>query len=257
MEKIVKKPIFIVLLALFVFYILNMSVSSEIVQEKLNDKNVLIELFINAECTICPKAAFCLEDLAWSYESGKVILVEEHIWGDGYDSPETNERYNWYVEDGVKGTPDIFFNGLSERVQGLCCDCDDIEKHYLYCQSIIEKELAKTSPIDLIAEKSYFGNKIIIQGRLENISHELLQNLIIGGIIYFEGEESELFYLVKDVFDSQDIYQLAPLEEKKFNFVSKIELTKNDDNDNADKYHSVIFIQDKFNKEILQSLLIK
>jgi hypothetical protein len=183
--------------------------------------------------------------------------VEEHIWGDGYDSPETNERYNWYVEDGVKGTPDIFFNGLSERVQGLCCDCDDIEKHYLYYQSIIEKELAKTSPIDLIAEKSYFGNKIIIQGRLENISHKLLQNLIIGGIIYFEGEESELFYLVKDVFDSQDIYQLAPLEEKKFNFVSKIELTKNDDNDNADKYHSVIFIQDKFNKEILQSLLIK
>jgi hypothetical protein len=57
---------------------LNMSVSSEIVQEKLNDKNVLIELFINAECTICPKTAFCLEDLAWSYESGKVILVEEH-----------------------------------------------------------------------------------------------------------------------------------------------------------------------------------
>jgi hypothetical protein len=103
--------------------------------------------------------------------------VEEHIWGDGYDSPETNERYNWYVEDGVKGTPDIFFNGLAERVQGLCCDCDDIEKHYLYYQSIIEKELAKTSPIDL--------------------------------------------------------------------------------NDNADKYHSVIFIQDKFNKEILQSLLIK
>jgi hypothetical protein len=257
MEEIAKKPIFIVLLALFVFYLLNMSVSSEIVQEKLNDKNVLIELFINAECTICPKAAFCLEDLAWSYESGKVILVEEHIWGDGYDSPETNERYNWYVEGGVKGTPDIFFNGLSEHVQGLCCDCDDIEKHYLYCQSIIEKELAKTSPIDLSAEKSYFGNKIIVQGRLENISHELLKNLIVGGIIYFEGEESELFYLVKDVFDSQDIYQLAPMEEKKFNFISKIELTKNDDNDNADKYHSVIFIQDKFNKEILQSLLIK
>jgi hypothetical protein len=78
MEKIAKKSIFIVLLALFVFYLLNMSVSSEIVQGKLNDKNVLIELFINAECSTCLKVAFCLEDLAWSYESGKVILVEEH-----------------------------------------------------------------------------------------------------------------------------------------------------------------------------------
>lgn len=79
MEKIAKKSIFIILLALFVFYLLNMSVSSGTVQENLNGKNVLIELFINAECTICPKAAFCLEDLTWSYESGKVILVEEHI----------------------------------------------------------------------------------------------------------------------------------------------------------------------------------
>jgi hypothetical protein len=255
MGKIVKKSIFIVLLTLFVFYFLNMSVSSGIVQEKLNSKNVLIELFINAECTICPKAAFCLEDLAWSYESGKVILVEEHIWGDGYDIQDTNERYNWYVEGGDKGTPDIFFNGLSKRIQGLCCDCDDIEKHYLYCQSIIEKELTKTSPIDLSAEQSYLKNKIIIQGQIDNISQKPLQNLIISGIIYFEDEESEFFYLVKDIFDSQDINQLASLEEKKFNFISKIELTKNDDN--ADKYHSVIFIQDKFNKEILQSLLIK
>ena len=254
MKKIVKKSIFIVLLTLFVFYFLNISVSSGIVQEKLNDKNVLIELFINTECTICPKAAFCLEDLAWSYESGKVILVEEHIWGDGYDIPKTNERYNWYVEGGDKGTPDIFFNGLSKRVQGLCCGCDDTSKQILSCQSIIEKELAKTSPIDLSAEQSYLENKIIIQGQLKNISDKLLKNIIIGGIIYFEGEGSEFFYLVKDIFDSQDINQLAPLEEKKFNFTSKIELTEKD---NTDKYHNVIFIQDKLSKEILQSILIK
>ncbi len=253
MGKIVKKTIFIVLLTLFIFF-LNMSVGNGIVQEKLNDKHVLIELFINTKCTICPKAAFCLEDLAWSYEPGKVILVEEHIWGDSYDIPETNERYDWYVRDGVKGTPDIFFNGLSNRIQGLCCDCNDISKHILSCQSIIEKELTKTSPIDLSAEKSYFENKIIIQGRLENISQELLQNLIIGGIIYFEGEESEFFYLAKDIFDSQDINPLAYLEEKKFNFISKIEFCEKD---NADKYHIVIFVQDKLSKEILQSILIK
>lgn len=253
MGKIVKKTIFIVLLTLFIFF-LNMSVSNGIVQEKLNDKHVLIELFINTKCTICPKAAFCLEDLAWSYESGKVILVEEHIWGDSYDILETNERYNWYVEDGDKGTPDIFFNGLSNRVQGLCCDCDDISKHILSCQSIIEKELTKTSPLDLSAEQSYLENKIIIQGQLRNISQKPLQNLIIGGIIYFEGEESEFFYLTKDIFDSQDINQLAPLEEKKFNFISKIELSEKG---NADKYHSVIFVQDKLSKEILQSILIK
>lgn len=253
MGKIVKKSIFIVLLTLFIL-LLNMSVSNGIVHGKMNTKNVLIELFINTKCTICPKAAFCLEDLAWSYESGKVILVEEHIWEDGYDIPDTNERYNWYAEGGSMGTPDIFFNGLSKRVQGLCCDCNDISEHISSCQSIIEKELTKISPIDLSAEQSYLENKIFIQGRLENINQKPLQNLIIGGMIYFEGEESEFFYLVRDVFDSQDINQLAFLEEKKFNFISKIELSEKD---NTDKFHSVIFVQDKLSKEILQSILIK
>ena len=254
MRNKVKKTIFIAFFTLFIFLLILSVSSNEIVQEKMNTKNVLIELFINTKCTICPKAAFCLEDLAWSYESGKVILLEEHIWEDGYDIPETNERYNWYTEDSVKGTPDIFFNGLSERIQGLCCDCDDISKHILSCQSIIEKELTKISPIDLSAEQSYLENKIIIQGQLENISQKPLQNLIIRGIIYFEGEKSEFFYLVKDIFDSQNINQLACLEVKEFNFISRLELTEKN---NADKYHSVIFIQDKLSKEILQSLLIR
>ena len=254
MRNKVKKTIFIAFFTLFIFLLILSVSSNEIVQEKMNTKNVLIELFINTKCTICPKAAFCLEDLAWSYESGKVILLEEHIWEDGYDIPETTERYNWYTEDSVKGTPDIFFNGLSERIQGLCCDCDDISKHILSCQSIIEKELTKISPIDLSAEQSYLENKIIIQGQLENISQKSLQNLIIGGIIFFEGEESEFFYLVKDIFNTQDISQLEPLDEKKFNFISKIKLSEKDD---ADKYHSVIFVQDKFNKVILQSFLIR
>jgi len=33
-----------------------------------------------------------------------------HIWGDGFDTTETNARYNWYTGDGKKGTPDTFFN---------------------------------------------------------------------------------------------------------------------------------------------------
>ena len=55
-------------------------------------RNILIELFVNKDCTVCPKAAFCLEDLAWSYEPGTVILVEAHIWGDGHDIPQANTR---------------------------------------------------------------------------------------------------------------------------------------------------------------------
>jgi len=212
-------------------------------------KNVLIELFINADCTTCPKAAFCLEELAWSYEPGRIILVETHIWGDGHDTPETNDRYDWYA-GGIKGTPDAFFNGLSDRVQGLCCDCGDINENLDGYQQIIEKELNKTSSFQINAEQDFFDGKMIIQGKLFNISHSLLQNLILGGMVYYEGDDSELFYLVKDIF------QLAPMDEKKFSFVSDLDLGELEDSE-LERYYGVVFIQDRLTKEVLQSYLVQ
>ncbi|MCJ7649479.1 MAG: hypothetical protein MUP85_12755, partial [Candidatus Lokiarchaeota archaeon] len=66
---------------------------------------VLVELFVQKGCLSCPTAEFCLEDLAWEYGTSKFILVQEHLWGDSYDTPETNARYDWYVGDGTRGTP--------------------------------------------------------------------------------------------------------------------------------------------------------
>ncbi|MCK4240102.1 MAG: hypothetical protein KAX30_00640, partial [Candidatus Atribacteria bacterium] len=62
-------------------------------------RTVLVELFVQEGCLTCPTAEFCLEDLAWEYGTSKFILVQEHLWGDGYDTLETNARYNWYVGD--------------------------------------------------------------------------------------------------------------------------------------------------------------
>ena len=180
--------------------------------------NLLIELFINNDCTTCPKAAFCLEDLAWSYDPGRVILVEAHIWNDGYDIPQTNDRYAWYTGSGVKGTPDAFFNGLTERVQGLSCDSGDIDKNIAAYQEIIDKHLDTLSPIEIESIMEICSGKLIVQGSIINCSHSLLRNLMIGGLVYYEGDDSEFYYLVKDYFDEQDICQLY-LDEKKFSFI--------------------------------------
>ncbi|MBU4511130.1 hypothetical protein KJ830_08810, partial [bacterium] len=55
-------------------------------------RTVLVELFVQGGCLTCPTAEFCLEDLAYEYGTSKFILVQEHLWGDGYDTPETNAR---------------------------------------------------------------------------------------------------------------------------------------------------------------------
>ena len=113
---------------------------------------VLVELFVQEGCLTCPTAEFCLEDLAWEYGTSKVILVQEHLWGDGYDTTETNARYNWYVGDSKKGTPDVFIDGLTKRLQGLACDC--VEGNYDCYKDTIDEELTRPSLLELSASKT-------------------------------------------------------------------------------------------------------
>lgn len=255
MKKMInKKSIRLISLILLSFYLLlGIAIIGEVAEEETNNKNVFIELFLNTDCTHCPKAAFCLEELAWTYEPGRVILVEAHIWGDGYDIPQTNERYNWYTGSGIQGAPDVFINGLTERVQGLAC-CADIDESYQIYQGLIEKELAKTSPIRLYAEQAICGGKILVQGNLSNQGYSNLHNLMIGGMVYYEGDESEFFYLVKDIFAYQDICQLPPMDKRNFSFISNLDLS-GIGVDELKKYRTTVFIQDKLSKEILQSFL--
>ena len=123
-------------------------------------RTVLVELFVQEGCLTCPTAEFCLEDLAWEYGTTKFILAQEHLWGDGYDTPETNARYNWYVGDSKKGTPDVFINGLTKRLQGLHCDC--VEGNYECYKDAIDKELTRLSLLEISASKNIINYGYII-----------------------------------------------------------------------------------------------
>jgi len=115
-------------------------------------RTVIVELFVQGDCLTCPTAEFCLEDLAYEYGTSKFILVQEHLWGDGYDTPETNARYDWYVGDGKKGTPDVFIDGSTKRLQGLSCDC--VEGNYECYKNAIDEELARPSLLEIFASKT-------------------------------------------------------------------------------------------------------
>ena len=119
-----------------------------------------MELFVQEGCPTCPTAEFCLEDLAWEYGTSKFILVQEHLWGDGYDTPETNARYDWYVGDGKKGTPDVFINGLTKRFQGLSCDC--VEGNYECYKDAIDEELTRPPLVELSAVKTPHPNPCLL-----------------------------------------------------------------------------------------------
>lgn len=230
---------------------------------------VLVELFIQESCLACPTAEFCLEDLAWEYGTSKFILVQEHLWGDGYDTPETNARYNWYVGDGEKGTPDVFFNGLTKRLQGLSCDY--IEGNYECYKDAIDKELARPSLLELTAIKISHPNPLLqgekevedvfsvtINGTVKNISDSTLKDLAVCGMVGKEGDEPGLYNYIQDIFPFQNIPTLLPGATFNFKFISEILLApESKSDDEKEVLHLVIFVQNLKTKEVLQALYIE
>ena len=250
---------------------------------------VLVELFVQGSCPSCPTAEFCLEDLAWEYGTTKVILVEEHLWGDGYDTTETNARYDWYVGSDKRGTPDVFINGLTRRLQGLACDC--VEGNYTCYKKAIDEELTQPPLVELSAvktphpnplpqgerektkespqgekeegEESPQGEKeeekllnIIIEGTVKNISDTFLKDLAVCGMVSKERDESNLYCYVQDIFPFQDIPLLLPDHIFNFKFTSEISLDQEDDRE-KEKLHFIVFVQNLETKKVLQAFYIE
>ena len=254
-------------------------------------RTVLVELFVQEGCLTCPTAEFCMEDLAWEYGTSKFILVQEHLWGDGYDTPETNARYNWYVGDGKRGTPDLFIDGLTIRLQGLSCDC--VEGNYECYKDAIDEELTRPSLLELSASKILLNNPLpqverkeneessqeveeakgedkegelaeekvanmIIEGTVKNISDAPLKDLAVCGMVGKEGDESGLYNYIQDIFPFQNMSSLLPGATFNFNFVPEISLNPESEIDGEEEIlHLVIFVQNTETKEILQAFYIE
>jgi len=254
-------------------------------------RTVLVELFVQGSCPTCPTAEFCLEDLAWGYGTTKLILVQEHLWGDGYDTPETNARYGWYVGDGKKGTPDVFIDGLTKRLQGLSCDC--IEGNYECYKDAIDEELTRPSLLEISAVKTPHPNplpqgerdedeespqevekakgedkeeelieekalNIIIEGMVKNISDTPLKDLAVCGMVGKEGDEPGFYNYIQDIFPFQNMPPLLPGATFSFKFIPEISLAPESEIDGEEEIlHRVIFVQNTITKEILQALYIE
>ena len=232
-------------------------------------RTVLVELFVRKGCLICPIAEFCLEDLAWEYGTTKLILVEEHLWGDGYDTPETNARYDWYIGDGKRGTPDVFIDGLTKRLQGRACDC--VEGDYECYKDAIDEGLARPSLLELSAVKTSLPDSfpqaekkeekvanIIIEGTVKNISDTPLKDLAVCGMLGKEGDESGLYNYIQDIFPFQNMPTLLPGGTFIFKFIPEISLASESEIDGEEEIlHLVIFVQNLKTKEVLQALYIE
>jgi len=215
---------------------------------------VMVELFVAPACGGCPKAKQDMAQLLEEYGLDKLVVLEEYAWNyplnSGWATSETINRYMWYTSEG--GTPDAYFNGLNQNINR------DDSSYYNY-KNAIDKELTKSPQITISASYEVESNTVNISGKINNISSETLENLVIGAMVY---EDSVLLgssivnHVVRDIITSELIDSFSPNDGSySFNLTSE---TLNNVKD-MDNIHVVVYVQapNSFNKEILQALYVE
>jgi hypothetical protein len=249
-----QKNFIAILLLIIISYFLSINhITCASGEDESIPQSILVEIFVNLDCSTCSQAAFCLEDLAWELGSDQMLLLEAHIWDDGLDTPETTKRYNWYVGDKIPGTPDVFINGMAERIQGL--PAKDIDAIYEYYFNKIETELNKLCVIELGAYYVKENNQWAIQGFLKNCGEQELKDLIISGIYFLEGEETSQLYLVRKIIDYEKIDLLYPGETHELFY--DCQKSRKIDESGLEDCRLVILVQEGKSKNILNSILVQ
>ena len=207
------------------------------------DRVVLVELYMTLGCPACEIVEPILEQLVKEYGYEQLVLAEQAGWGD-YSTEEISDRYKWYFPNfSDRSVPNILFDGMNDRIHGA--------SNYQQIKNKIDAELKKGSKIIITASRDENENSAIISGTIENVSKTILYDLEINGMLYVEKKETDLAYLVTDIFEEQklEIDILRPTEIYEFS----IEL--NVDNFSTEESHGIIFIQspNSASKEVLQA----
>lgn len=207
---------------------------------------VMVELFAQEGCVSCAIVEPILEQLADEYERSEVVLLEERAYGI-YSLDEIRDRYEWYLPSSSdRGTPNILFNGLNQRIHG--------SSTYYIIKSKIQTELSKDAKISITATRTSDSTTTTISGTIKNISSSTLSNLVINGMTFKDRGETGLKYSVTDILEEQKetIAALEPGDSFNFSF------TLEDINWDGNNFHGVIFVQDpnSSKKEVLQALYI-
>ena len=207
---------------------------------------VMVELFTKEGCAYCAIVDPIFEQLADEYERSEVVFVEERVYSI-YTSDEILDRYEWYLPSSSdRGTPNILFNGLNQRIHG--------SSTYVAIKNKINLELGKDTKISISAVRSTDSTTTTISGTIKNIGSSTLDNLVINGMIFKNRGESGLKYSVMDILEEQKetVATLEPGSTRNFSF------TIEDTNWNVNGLNGVIFVQDtdSSKKEILQAIYV-
>ncbi len=144
-------------------------------------RQVLIEAFVNDIGGNSMEAAQAgLERLARTYPADRFILLEHHIQKtasvDSLALPASWNRYQWLVpQPAAQAIPDVFFDGLSGRVQGASTADAAFAR---YSQAI---DLCLQRPAKLLIEATAVleGKQLHLKAKLARLGSEAAEDVLV------------------------------------------------------------------------------
>jgi hypothetical protein len=215
----------------------------------------MVELFVAPTCSRCPAAKIAIDSLSNKYGLDRMIILEEYGWDDpygvytGWYTIETFSRFKWYSSS--THTPDAYFNGLSQNVPYN-------EFSFFTYQAAIEAELARPPKVSISASYDITELTVSVSGKINNISSETLENLVIGAMVYENSVPllitSTANHVVRDIITSEQIDNLSVGG----NFSFSLESENLNNVKDMDNIHVVVYVQapNSPTKEILQALYV-
>lgn len=223
-------------------------------EQETSKRVVMVELFVAPTCSRCPAAKLAIDSLSNKYGLDQIVILEEYGWDDpygvytGWYTQETYARFKWYSSTNT--TPDAYFNGLSQNVPYN-------EFSLFSYQTAIEAELARPPKVSISASYDVTELTVSISGKINNISSETLEDLVIGAMVYENSVPLGLKtanYVVRDIITSEQIENFSAGESTSFSLESDNLINVKD----IENIHVVVYVQAPFSptKEILQALYV-
>jgi len=225
-------------------------------EQETSNRVVMVELFVAPTCSRCPAAKLAIDSLSNKYGLDQMVILEEYGWDDpygvytGWYTLETFSRFKWYNDN--THTPDAYFNGLSQNIPYN-------EFSLFSYQTAIEVELERPPKVSISASYGVTELTVSISGKINNISSETLENLVIGAMIYEDSVPlgiNTANHVVRDIITSELIDSFSPNDGVySFNLTSE---TLNNVKD-MNNIHVVVYVQapNSPTKEILQALYVE
>jgi len=222
---------------------------------------VMFELFEAPDCSLCAGEHLDILRLGKDYGLDELVILEEYGSDGAYAGWGVYDVLKRFFEyqslTGVKsGYPDAYFNGLNQTVH-------QEDRGYVNYKTAIEKELAKPAKITINADYSVNDQVVSVNGKITNISSDVLNNLAVEAVVYEDSVYSEsrrykVDHVVRDIITKEEtggeelIASFSPGESYEFSLTStSLSKVKNMSN-----IHVVVYVQAP-NKEILQALYVE